>query len=248
MLILGVGTKNSGQIGPLPRAEERTHVSGDHPPSLGNLVLLDNPKTSILPGEPQAIPRVAQNPKLPPKDAHILCPHKGCPDSETAFRDNQTTISSLRMPRLPRFPQGHPDPMFAQPPNHPDTPMSPQNPPAPPRPPLSPSPSPCSQGGSGSGQWSHHRPPHGGRGSSAGTRARRSQGSSSHCSRARPIQGGKRTPRASGDSWGCTLRTPVLPVWGTGSAGKGLCKQRSTKHLPQVGIKCSSPRSQYLAG
>lgn len=149
-------------------------------------------------------------------------------------------MSPPEMPRPHICPASKPSRNPHSPQNHPDTPVIP---PEPPRPPLSPRttsspyPSPCSQGGSGSGRWSHHRPPRGGRGSSAGTQAQSSQRGNSHCSRAQPSQGGKHTLQASGDSWGCTLSTPVLPLWGTGCAGKGLCKQGSTKHLPQRGVK-----------
>lgn len=256
MLVLGGGTKNSGQMGPLPRAGERTRVSGDRPASLGNLVLQGKwttPKPPFSHGNPKLSPGLPRPPSCPPRMPTYSVPPKGCPDPETALRDNKTPNPSPRIPRPPCFPQCCPDPHVcpaSKPSRHPISPrtiQSPhdpssttQTPTLPPRCPRStspPCPSPCSQGGSGSGRWSYCRPLRGGRGNSAGTRAQSSQGGSSHCSRARPSQGGKRTPRASGGSWGCMLRTPVLPVRGTGCAGKGLCKQGSAKHLPQVRIE-----------
>lgn len=91
MLILGVGTKNSGQTGPLPRAEERTHVSGDHPPSLGNLVLLGKwttPKPPFSHGNPKLSPGLPRSPSCPLKMPIYSVPTK---DAQTLKLPSEIT-------------------------------------------------------------------------------------------------------------------------------------------------------------
>lgn len=150
VLILGVGEKTSGQLGPPPRAGERTQESGDTPspphlsswhPGAGGRV--GDPKNPIPPWEPQAVPKVALTPQAAPQG----CPHahtppcytKGCPDPKTAPRDNKSPNPSPRMPIPLCFPQGCPGPMLplrtiqtpTLPQDHPDprtTPTTTQNP------------------------------------------------------------------------------------------------------------------------